>query len=163
MMTASSPQLVYPARAMKKTSKTSAGAGAKKATGSKPLRSSKKQTKTVLIIDDEEQIGNMGKMFLELYDYRVLTANSGAAALALWAEQSSEIDLVITDLVMPSIDGATLTRAMRKKRPDVPVILATGADESDFTEELKGLKFSGHLQKPYTREQVLTAVRKAVA
>ena len=140
---------------------TQTGAGGKKAAGPKPERP--KQIQTVLVVDDEEQIGNMGKMFLELNGYSVLTANSGAAALALWAEQSSEVDLVITDLVMPSIDGATLTRAMRKKRPDVPVILATGADERDFTEELKGLKFAGHLHKPYTRDQVLTAVRKALA
>jgi CheY-like chemotaxis protein len=116
---------------------------------------------TVLVVEDEERIGNMAQLFLELQGYRVLVANSGAAALAIFAEQPSEIDLLITDLLMPSIDGATLTRALRKKRRDLPVILASGVDAADFADELKGLKFSTHLQKPYTRHQLLAAVQKA--
>jgi CheY-like chemotaxis protein len=151
------------ANSVKKTSKiANVRAAGKKTGGTKAPVAPKKKAKTVLVVDDEDHIGNMAKLFLELYGYQVLPANSGAAALALWAKRSSEIDLVITDLVMPSIDGATLIRALRKKRPDIPVILATGADAGDFTEELKGLKFVGQLQKPYTREKLLATVRKAV-
>jgi CheY-like chemotaxis protein len=129
----------------------------------KKPRATSRAAQTLLVVDDENDIAKMAQLFLELNGYRVLVADSGAAALELWAEQSSDIDLLVTDLVMPSIDGATLTRALRKRRPDLPVILATGADAGDFTEELKGLKFEAQLQKPYTRQQVLSAVRKALA
>ena len=148
---------------MKKTSKTAKSEkGTRKTSGMKAPGTSRRLAQTLLVVDDEDQIGKMAQLFLELNGYRVMVANSGAAALALWAEQFSKIELVITDLVMPSIDGATLTRALRRKRPDIPIILATGADAADFTDELKGLKFQGHLQKPYTRQQVLTAVRQAL-
>lgn len=105
----------------------------------------------------------MARLALEDHGYLVLVANSGATALALWAQHFSTIDLVITDMLMPSIDGATLTRAFRRKRPDLPVVLASGADSDDFADELKGLDFCGHLQKPYTRHRLLTAVHEALS
>ena len=125
---------------MKKTSKIAPprdGRKKTKAAAPKPRQPAKK-TQTVLVVEDEERIGNMAQLFLELQGYRVFVANSGAAALAIFAEQPSEIDLLITDLLMPSIDGATLTRALRKQKKDLPVILASGVDAQDFVDELKG-------------------------
>jgi two-component system cell cycle sensor histidine kinase/response regulator CckA len=150
---------------MKKTSKIAQRRDVpkKKKTVSRAPRKPAEGAQTVLVVEDEERIGNMAQLFLELHGYRVLVANSGAAALAIWGEHAPEIALVITDMLMPSIDGATLTRALRKKRRDLPVILASGVDAGDFTEELKGIKFSAHLEKPYTRHQLLAAVEKALA
>jgi DNA-binding response OmpR family regulator len=150
---------------MKKTSKIAQPPASRKKTraASPAPRKPSQGVETVLVVEDEERIGNMAQLFLELHGYHVLVANSGAAALAIWAERSSEIDLVITDMLMPSIDGATLTRALRKKRRDLPVILASGVDTGDFADELKGLEFCARLQKPYTRHQLLAAVHNALA
>jgi CheY-like chemotaxis protein len=118
---------------------------------------------TVLLVDDEAGIRYFAQALLEQHGYQVLAADSGKEALSLLAQRSSEIDVVITDMLMSFIDGATLTRAILKKWPDLPVLLASGGDANDFSDEWKGLKFCGHLQKPYTRHQLLSAVHDALS
>src|SRR5205085_4387043 len=92
---------------------------------------------TVLMIDDEDLLLTMGETVLTSYGYRVLTANSGQKALDLFYRCAEEIDLVITDLVMPQMSGREVLERLREHTPDVKIICAsgfmrTGADDDDF-------------------------------
>jgi two-component system response regulator CpxR len=80
--------------------------------------------KTILCVDDNEQALSVRKFLLETRGYRVLTAGSGERALELFREGG--IDLVLSDLVMPYMDGNELVRRMKEMAPDVPTILLSG-------------------------------------
>jgi DNA-binding NtrC family response regulator len=116
----------------------------------------------VLLVDDEADLAQFARLLLEEHGYRVLVVGSGAAALAALAKKSRQIDVVITDMLMSFIDGATLAKSIQKNWPHLPVILASGADPGDFADEWKGLEFCGRLQKPYTRQRLLLTVRQSL-
>ncbi|MFN3209373.1 MAG: PAS domain-containing protein [Roseovarius sp.] len=113
---------------------------------------------TILTVDDDLLVAMGTVGMLEDLGYEVLDANSGAEALAIFAERSSDIDLVITDHAMPKMTGTELARELRKVRPDLPVILATGyADLPEGT----GTDVSAKLDKPFS-ERNLNAVIHSV-
>ena len=112
---------------------------------------------TVLMIDDEDLLLTMGETVLSSYGYRVLTANNGQKALDLFYRCSNEIDLVITDLVMPQMSGREVIERLRQHTPDVKIICAsgfmrTGADDEDH-----------YLQKPFTSQDLLRKVKQATS
>lgn len=112
---------------------------------------------TVLMIDDEELLLTMGETVLSSYGYRVLTANNGQKALDLFYRCSKEIDVVITDLVMPQMSGREVIERLREHTPDVKIICAsgfirTGADDED-----------NYLQKPFTSQDLLRKVKQATS
>lgn len=114
-------------------------------------------SQTVLMIDDEELLLTMGETVLSSYGYRVLTANNGQKALDLFYKCSNEIDLVITDLVMPQMSGREVIERLRQHTPDVKIICAsgfirTGADDDDH-----------YLQKPFTSQDLLRKVKQATS
>lgn len=80
---------------------------------------------TILLVEDEELLRAGVQEILEIQDYRVITAANGSQALACL--ESQEVDLVITDLVMPKMDGIDFVQRLRKIRPDVPVIVVSGS------------------------------------
>jgi len=81
--------------------------------------------KVILCIDDNEQSLSIRKFMLETRGYRVLSASSGREAMDLF-QQSGAIDLVITDLVMPEMDGAEVIRVLKELAPEMPMILISG-------------------------------------
>jgi len=81
--------------------------------------------KVILCIDDNEQSLSIRKFMLETRGYRVLSAPSGREALDLF-QQAGSVDLVITDLVMPEMDGAEVIRVLKELAPEVPMILISG-------------------------------------
>jgi CheY-like chemotaxis protein len=81
--------------------------------------------KVILCIDDNEQSLSIRKFMLETRGYRVLAATSGREALDLF-QQAGTVDLVLTDLVMPEMDGAELIRVLKELAPEVPMILVSG-------------------------------------
>lgn len=81
--------------------------------------------KVILCIDDNEQSLSIRKFMLETRGYRVLPAVSGREALELF-QQAGTVDLVITDLVMPEMDGAEVIRVLKELAPDIPMILISG-------------------------------------
>src|SRR6185295_11719780 len=80
----------------------------------------------ILVIDDEISICEITKASLENYGYRVLVANSGPEAVALYAEKRNEIDLAVTDTDMPFMDGHATSLALKKINPELRIILASG-------------------------------------
>lgn len=81
--------------------------------------------KTILCVDDNEQALSVRKFMLETRGYRVLTASSSAQALEIFREGG--IDLVLSDLIMPLMDGNELVRRMKELAPEVPAILISGS------------------------------------
>jgi two-component system, cell cycle sensor histidine kinase and response regulator CckA len=117
----------------------------------------------VLVVDDEVAVLAVVKASLENYDYRVFTAASGPEAVALFSEKHGDIQLVITDLAMPFMDGIATIEAIRKIRPDIKVIAASGL-ESNAKHTLKSSETAqAFLRKPFTVEKLLRATHHVLA
>jgi PAS domain S-box-containing protein len=113
---------------------------------------------TILVVDDEIGIREVAQAVLIKHGYKVLVAEDGPTALALLARHSSEIQVMLTDMVMPFMDGVTLVRTVRRMEPDIKVLLSAGRDEDCRTAEVDVLHVNSCLTKPYTRETLLLMV-----
>ena len=109
----------------------------------------------ILVVDDEESIREITRGTLETFGYRVLTASDGTEALALYADKKNEIAVVLTDMVMPFMDGPATIRALQRMNPKVKIIAASGLGTGQRAGEgvLEGV--SVFLNKPYTAEKLL--------
>ncbi len=112
----------------------------------------------ILVVDDEAGIRDIAKTTLETFGYRVLTAEDGTAAVALYAAHPGEVQAVLTDMMMPFLDGAATIRALRKLDPQVSIIASTGLSEGMRAEDAETLGTSLTLAKPYTAETLLKAL-----
>ena len=113
---------------------------------------------TILLIDDEDLLLTMGEMVLSSFGYTVITANSGQKALEIFTEKAAEIDLVITDLVMPQMSGRELIERMRRLVPAVKVICASGFVRPPSTEQQEN-----YLQKPFASQDLLRKVKQVLS
>jgi CheY-like chemotaxis protein len=116
----------------------------------------------ILVIDDEEGIRRVTTNTLEKNHYRALEAKDGPEALALFAQQMDSIQLVITDLMLPYMDGLALARALTKMKPDIAIIASTGQGEQTSMSELQSLGVKNFLSKPYDSERLLRTVHEAL-
>ena len=109
----------------------------------------------VLVVDDEESIREITRGTLETFGYQVLTASDGTEALALYADKKNEIAVVLTDMVMPFMDGPATIRALQRMNPDVRIIAASGlgAGQRGGEGAIEGVAV--FLNKPYTAEKLL--------
>lgn len=105
----------------------------------------------ILIVDDEKNIRQVTSGTLEKYGYRTLTASNGAEAPAVYKQNVEKIAMVLTDMAMPLMDGATTIRALRKISPQLKIISASGLT-SELTADINADAF---LTKPYTAEKLL--------
>ncbi len=116
----------------------------------------------ILIVDDEPCILEAAKRVLEGWGYEPLVAEDGVSALALYAQRPNEIDLVLTDLVMPLMDGLMLIRAVRKLNPEQKIILSTGRDEDLQSAEIRSLGVDACLMKPHSRDKLLITLEETL-
>jgi CheY-like chemotaxis protein len=112
---------------------------------------------TILVVDDEPTVREAAQTLLRRCGYNVLEAEDGVTALAIFA-RNTEIDLVLTDMVMPFMDGFTLIRTLRKMNPKTRILVSTGRDESCRSAEMAELGVDACLLKPYTRETLLVTL-----
>lgn len=117
---------------------------------------------TVLMVDDEETILRVTQMILEEQNYQVIGARDGQEALEMFTEQKDSIHAVLTDLMLPHMDGIDLIREIRKVKPDTIVIASTGQGEEARDGELQGLGVSHLLTKPYDSRKLLTTLQDAM-
>ncbi|MBK9247905.1 MAG: PAS domain S-box protein [Ignavibacteria bacterium] len=110
---------------------------------------------SILLVEDEESIREITKLTLEARGYTVLTAIDGTEALATYAQLGSKISLVITDMMMPYMDGTATIRAIQKMNPDVKVIAVSGLKQDSDLVNQKSIVF---LLKPYTSEKLLSII-----
>ena len=111
----------------------------------------------ILVVDDEIGIREFLNTFLSAKDFNVVVAASGEQALGLWSEHDSEINLVITDIVMPGINGKTLADRLRAQRPGLPVIFMSGYLPEAVAEETLDGTF---LKKPFSPFELLEKINE---
>jgi PAS domain S-box-containing protein len=117
----------------------------------------------ILLVEDELALREITKELLESFNYRVLTAADGAEAVTLYRRRKGRINVVVTDLMMPIMDGLALIRALRQLDPQAKVIVVSGLASQDKLDEVNTLHVQGFLTKPYTAEQLLTSLHRALA
>jgi CheY-like chemotaxis protein len=112
----------------------------------------------ILVVDDERAILEITKTTLETHGYRALTASDGTEAVALYAQHKDEIKVVLTDMMMPYMDGPATIRALQKLNPRVKIIASSGLTETARVAEAANGGVSKFLAKPYTAEKLLETV-----
>jgi two-component system cell cycle sensor histidine kinase/response regulator CckA len=114
---------------------------------------------TILLVEDEAAVREAAKRMLRKYGFTVIEAKNGSDALMLWEDQHQSIDVVLTDVVMPSMGGAELARTLRAARPDLKVVFMSGYTQG--TLELSSLDESASrfLPKPFTTDQLVGTLR----
>jgi PAS domain S-box-containing protein len=117
------------------------------------------QGELILVVDDEAAIRQITKNTLESFGYKVLTAGDGTEALALFAQHREAIEVVVTDMSMPYLDGPATIRALRKLDPHSKIIAVSGLTENKRALEAD-MKVSEFLIKPYKAEDLLEALAK---
>jgi PAS domain S-box-containing protein len=116
----------------------------------------------ILFIDDEKILTELGKTMLERLGYHVTVCNSSLEALAVFHNQPSQFDLVITDQTMPDMTGADLARRMIQIRPDIPIILCTGYSSIISEEEAKLIGIQEFAFKPLSMKDLSVLIRKVL-
>jgi len=119
-------------------------------------------TGCVLLVEDEEAVRKFAARALVSRGYEVLEAASGREAIDLLAETEASVDLVVSDVVMPEMDGPTLMRELRKRDPALKIIFVSGYAEDAFAKNLpEGERFT-FLPKPFTLKQLIETVKTAI-
>ena len=112
----------------------------------------------VLLVDDETPLQTVVRKMLESHGYMVSTASDGTEALSIYLKPDSNIDLVLTDMMMPFMDGLALIRALRRVNQDAHIIAYSGMDGMLSTQELQDLGVTTLLPKPLTAKQLLDSI-----
>jgi len=113
----------------------------------------------ILVVDDEIAIREITKGTLEAYGYRAMVAADGTEAVALYAQHKNEVAVVLTDVMMPYMDGPLTIRALQKLNPQVKIIASSGLADSIRMGEANGA-VKRFLPKPYTADKLLTTLRE---
>jgi two-component system, cell cycle sensor histidine kinase and response regulator CckA len=132
--------------------------GQEKILGDHPTQSADfRGDETILYVDDEEMLQNLGQTVLSSFGYRVHTASNGTEALDLFEQLAGEIDLVVTDLVMPGMSGRELMDQLRSRSPSLRILCTSGyLGHAGQPEE------ESYLRKPFTTQDLLRKVRQSL-
>jgi two-component system cell cycle sensor histidine kinase/response regulator CckA len=117
---------------------------------------------TVLLVEDEDAVRSFAARALGQRGYRVLEATTGTEALELFASHNGDVDLVVSDVVMPEMDGPTLMKHLRSERPEVKIIFISGYAEDAFRRNLSDKEDFMFLQKPFDLKELAAAVKAAL-
>ncbi len=121
-----------------------------------------KGSATMLLVDDEEMIIDVGQAMLERLGYRVMVGRSGQEAVEAIADRGNGIDMVILDMIMPGMDGGTTFDRIREIRPEIPVLLSSGYAINGQAQEIIRRGCNGFIQKPYNISDLSDKVRHAL-
>ena len=119
-------------------------------------------TETILLVDDEESIRQLGEELLGSFGYAVLTAPDGESALELYEKENEHVDLVILDLSMPGMGGKRCLEKLVEMNPRVKVIIASGYSVNGPTKDAIDAGAKGFVGKPYEVRQMLQAIREVM-
>ena len=114
---------------------------------------------TILVVDDEASILAITKRTLEAFGYRVLSATDGAEAVAIYAKHQLEIAAVVTDMMMPIMDGDALIRILTRINPAVRIVATSGLSANNSANTVLGATIRHFLTKPYTADVLLKTMR----
>ena len=116
----------------------------------------------VLVVDDEEPILNLVQNVLKRFGYRVLLAGNGVEAVALYARRQKEVKAVITDMIMPIMDGPSTVIALRAINPDIKIIGSSGLTSQDGVAKARNAGIRHFIPKPYTTETILNTLAEVL-
>jgi CheY-like chemotaxis protein len=119
-------------------------------------------TETLLLVEDESAVLSSVRRLLEWHGYTVLEARNGAEALKVYEAHEENIDLVLTDVVMPEMGGHELVELLRARRPDLRVLFMSGYAERAFTSIGSIPAGTGYLEKPFTVETLMRRLREVL-
>lgn len=117
---------------------------------------------TILLVDDEAVIRDITRQVLEAFGYKVLTALDGADAISVYAANHEKIDLVLTDLMMPVMDGPAMIQVLLRIQPDVRIIAASGLNANGHVAEAEKAGIKDFISKPYNASLLLKMVHDVI-
>jgi CheY-like chemotaxis protein len=119
-----------------------------------------KGTETLLLVDDEDKILDVGEEILREMGYEVLVARNGKEAIEVFSKHKDEIDLVILDMVMPEMGGGEAYDKMKAKKADVKVLLSSGYSINGQASEILERGCDGFIQKPFRMKELSMKIRE---
>jgi two-component system cell cycle sensor histidine kinase/response regulator CckA len=118
---------------------------------------------TILLVEDEEGLRALNARGLISRGYSVLEASNGVEAIELFERHGGKVDLVVSDVVMPEMDGPTLLKELRQRNPEIRIIFVSGYAEEAFAKSLPEGEQFFFLPKPFTLRQMVAAVKETMA
>ena len=119
-----------------------------------------KGSETILFVDDEEMVIEVGKAMLERLGYHVIIAKGGRPAVETISRVGKGIDMVILDMVMPDLDGSRVFERIRKIKPNLPVLLSSGYAFDSPAAKVLRRGCNGFIQKPFSIYELARKLRK---
>jgi two-component system cell cycle sensor histidine kinase/response regulator CckA len=116
----------------------------------------------VLLVEDEEVVRNFAARALKRQGYKVLEASTGVEALEVMEKHKGKIDIVVSDVVMPEMDGPALFKELRQRNPSLKVIFVSGYPNEAFRESMGSDDFA-FLPKPFSLPQLAAKVKEELA
>ncbi|MEM7439101.1 MAG: ATP-binding protein [Pseudomonadota bacterium] len=113
----------------------------------------------LLLVEDEAPVRSFAARALKMHGVQVIEADSAEAALEILADDAVDFDIVVSDVVMPGLDGPTWIKEARRDRPNLKVIFVSGYAEEDFSKEYPDIKKAAFLPKPFTLKDLVNKVR----
>jgi two-component system, cell cycle sensor histidine kinase and response regulator CckA len=117
---------------------------------------------TILLVEDEEGLRSLNARGLRSRGYSVIEASNGVEAMEALEQKNGAVDLVVSDVVMPEMDGPTLLKTMRGRNPDLKIIFVSGYAEDAFEKSLPENQQFAFLPKPFTLSQLVAAVKETI-
>ncbi len=117
---------------------------------------------TILVVDDEAVILEVSTTILKTLGYQVITAGNGQQAIAMFERDGDHIDGVLLDMVMPDLTGRQVLEALKRRKPDVCVILSSGYSLEGLGDKAQGMSADGFIQKPYSIDQLAAVLKQAM-
>ena len=118
--------------------------------------------KTIMVVDDEALILEIVEAFIEQLGHKVLLASSGHEALKVAREHDSKVDLLLTDVIMPNMNGLELAEAMVADSPDVKIIFMSGCLQPAIEARNTPRFENGFVKKPFSSNTLITHIKKAL-
>jgi two-component system cell cycle sensor histidine kinase/response regulator CckA len=118
---------------------------------------------TILLVEDDEGLRSLNARGLRSRGYSVIEASNGIEAMEALEQEDGAVDLVVSDVVMPEMDGPTLLKAMRGRNPNLKIIFVSGYAEDAFEKSLPENQQFAFLPKPFTLSQLVAAVKETMA
>lgn len=118
---------------------------------------------TIMIVEDEPAIQEITKTSLETHNYKTIVASDGIEAIAVYAKHMDQISVVLMDLMLPSLDGLTAIRTLKKINPKVKIIATSGLMSSNKLEAVANSGVTTFLPKPYTINELLLTLQRVIA
>jgi CheY-like chemotaxis protein len=118
---------------------------------------------TILLVEDEPAVRMLSKIILERLGYAVVDAASGVAAMEMWASCQEQINLLITDMVMPhGVNGRELAEKLRAQKPELKILFTTGYSPASVARSMNLIEGVNFIQKPYAPQILAQAIRSCL-